>query len=205
MPEALAESAHPIVRVPIILRDCPWQEHLDGDDIKALPTDGTPVTSYPTKDPPWLEVNNGIKTLVDELRATFTPKPDFLKAIDDSELPSSQPVSLDDIFVFPNLATQPPPSNFAAISGRCAGIRRRPPRFEARRSPRPRQIRQDGPRQTRRPEAHRHERAGPARDHGHGSPANSAASSCGTYTKANSKATMTYGNNRTTKPCLSMT
>ena len=105
--KALEESGHPIVRVPIILRDCPWQEHLDGDDIKALPTDGTPVTSYPTKDPPWLEVNNGIKTLVDELRATFTPKPGFLKAIDDSELPSSQPVSLDDIFVFPNLATQP--------------------------------------------------------------------------------------------------
>ena len=105
--KALAASGYPIVRVPIILRDCPWQDHLGDDDIKALPTDGNPVTSYPRKDLAWLVVNDGIKALVDDLRATFTPKPEFLKAVNDSDLPSSQPVFLDDIFVFPNLTTQP--------------------------------------------------------------------------------------------------
>ena len=105
--KALAESGHPIVRVPIILRDCPWQDFLDGDDIKALPTDGAPVTSCPNEDTAWLEVHNGIKAVVDELRATFAPKEDFLEAINDSDLPSSQPVTLDDIFVFPHLASRP--------------------------------------------------------------------------------------------------
>lgn len=105
--KALVASGHPMVRVPIVLRDCPWQDHLGDDDIKALPTDGAPVASYPSKDSAWLVVHNGIKSLVADLRTTFMPKPEFLKAVNDPELPSSQPVSLDDIFVFPNLVTQP--------------------------------------------------------------------------------------------------
>ena len=103
----MAESGRPVVRVPIILRHCRWRDLLNGDDIKALPTDGNPVESYTSKDEAWLEVSNGIEAVVDELRTTFAPRPEFLKAIGDSDLPSSQPVSLDDIFVFPNLATQP--------------------------------------------------------------------------------------------------
>lgn len=103
----LEESGHPVVRVPIILRPCRWHDLLRDDDIKALPTDGTPVESYPSKDEAWLVVSDGIKAVIDELRTTFAPNPEFLKAINDSDLPSSQPVFLDDIFVFPNLATQP--------------------------------------------------------------------------------------------------
>ena len=103
----LEESGHPIVRVPIIVRPCRWQDLLKDDDIKALPTDGTPVTSYPKKEDAWLVVSDGIEAVVEELRTTFTPNPEFLKAINDSDLPSSQPVSLGDIFVFPHLATQP--------------------------------------------------------------------------------------------------
>ncbi|WP_419929663.1 TIR domain-containing protein [Candidatus Poriferisocius sp.] len=103
----LEETGHPVVRVPIILRPCRWQDLLKDDDIKALPTDGAPVTSYPSKDEAWLVVSDGIEAVVDELRTTFAPKPEFLTEINDSELPSSQPVLLDDIFVFPHLATQP--------------------------------------------------------------------------------------------------
>jgi len=103
----MEESGHPVVRVPIIVRPCLWPDLLSSDNIKALPTDGTPITSYPNKDEAWLAVSDGVKVVVDKLRTTFAPKPEFLTAINDSDLPSSQPVSLDDIFVFPHLATQP--------------------------------------------------------------------------------------------------
>ena len=99
----LASSGRIVFRVPIIVRDCPWKDHLAGDDVKALPADGKAITTYEDPDSAWQQVYEGIKTVVESLRTTFTPKPAFLDALQDADLPSSKPLVLEDIFVFPRL------------------------------------------------------------------------------------------------------
>ena len=99
----LASSGRLVFRIPIIVRDCPWQEFLADDDVKALPVDGKAITTYQDRDSAWLEVYQGIKSVVESLRTTYTAKPTFLADLDSADLPSSKPISLDDIFVFPRL------------------------------------------------------------------------------------------------------
>ena len=41
----LSAEGKPIFRIPIILRDCSWEDLLSDDDIKALPYDANPVAS----------------------------------------------------------------------------------------------------------------------------------------------------------------
>ena len=101
----LASQGHLVFRVPIIVRDCPWQDFLADDDVKALPSDGQPTTAYQDADSAWNEVYEGIKSVVQTLRTTYTPKPTFLKDFDSADIPSTQPLSLNDIFVFPRLTT----------------------------------------------------------------------------------------------------
>ena len=99
----LASTGHLVFRVPIILRDCAWEDLLEDDDVKALPSDGKPITRYSDADVAWQEVYDGIKSVVESLRTTYTPKPTFLSDFSSAELPSPRPVALDDIFVFPRL------------------------------------------------------------------------------------------------------
>lgn len=101
----LESSGRLVFRVPIIVRDCPWQDFLGEDDVKALPLDGKAITTYSNPDTAWKEVYEGIKSVIDSLRTTFTPKPAFLSDIKNADLPSTNPLSLDDIFVFPRLVT----------------------------------------------------------------------------------------------------
>ena len=101
----LASSGRLVFRVPIIVRECAWQDFLAEDDVKALPLDGKAITTYPDPDAAWKEVYDGIKSVIDSLRTTFTPKPAFLSDIRNADLPSTNPISLDDIFVFPRLVT----------------------------------------------------------------------------------------------------
>ena len=102
----LANSGRLVCRVPIILRDCPWQDFLSDDDVKALPVDGKAITTYPNSDSAWREVYEGIKSVIESLRTTHTAKPTFLAGLNSTDLPLSKPVSLNDIFVFPRLVTQ---------------------------------------------------------------------------------------------------
>ena len=99
----LESNGQLVYRVPIILRDCAWLNFLATDDVKVLPSDGTPITSYPNRDSAWQEVYEGIKTVVDSLRRTFQPRPTFHDFLSQADLPASKPVTLDDIFVFPQL------------------------------------------------------------------------------------------------------
>ena len=99
----LAESGTLLFRVPIIIRECAWLDFLEDDDLKALPSDGTPVSSYDDPDTAWQQVYEGISAVVDELRNTHSARPTFLDELDAIELPSLKPVALSDLFVFPNL------------------------------------------------------------------------------------------------------
>ena len=99
----LASRGHLILRIPIILRECAWQDFLGDDDVKALPTDGRPIATYDDPDSAWKEVYEGIKLAVESIRTTYIPKPSFREQLNDADLPLSKTLSLDKIFVFPRL------------------------------------------------------------------------------------------------------
>ena len=93
-----------IFRIPIILRDCSWKDLLSNDDIKALPKDGRAIADFDDKkDTAWLQVYEGIKVVINQLRETFTPKPEFLREMEKTDFLSLEHVKLQDIFVFPTL------------------------------------------------------------------------------------------------------
>ena len=58
------QSSRPIVRIPIILSECPWKDVLDHDDIKALPEDGKPIVSFSNRNTAWQQVYEGIKIVL---------------------------------------------------------------------------------------------------------------------------------------------
>ena len=76
--QTLATRGKPLFRIPIIARSCAWQDILKRDGVKALPIDGKPVASYTDADLAWHEVYEGIKSVVAQLRSTFSPKLDSL-------------------------------------------------------------------------------------------------------------------------------
>ncbi len=107
----IASPDHPVFRIPVILKPCPWEEVLRDDDVKALPTDAIPIESFSSADAAWTDVYSGIKAVVTHLRETFTPKPDWLRDMEHTEFLSQQRIKLQDIFVFPNLSHYPPQTN----------------------------------------------------------------------------------------------
>ena len=96
-----------IFRIPIILRDCSWLDLLGKDDIKALPDDGKPVANFDSEDTAWLQVYEGIKAVVNQLKETYIVKPEFRQEMEKTEFLSLQHVKLQDIFVFPTLLHHP--------------------------------------------------------------------------------------------------
>lgn len=104
----LAAEGKPVFRIPIILRDCAWKDFLNNDDIKALPNDGKPIVSFENKDTAWLQVYEGIKAVVNQLKKTFTPKPEFLKEVEKTDFIAQQHIKLQDIFIFPTLSCSSP-------------------------------------------------------------------------------------------------
>ena len=103
--KTLATGDKQVIRIPIILRSCAWKDVLKDDDTMALPTDAKPVASFVNKDAAWLEVFEGIKTVVSDLRNTFTPKAEFLRKIDSTEFISQDHLKLQDLFVFLRLTS----------------------------------------------------------------------------------------------------
>ena len=100
-------ASKPLLRIPIIVRACDWQQLLDGDDVKALPNDGVPVTHYPDSDDAWCEISAGLRQAIQHLRETFTPLPAFIRELNKTEFVSQQHLRLDETFVFPVLTSRP--------------------------------------------------------------------------------------------------
>ena len=93
-----------IFRIPIILRDCSWEDLLSNDGIKALPEDGKPIANFDNKDTAWLQVYEGIRVVINQLKETFTPKSEFISEMEKTDFVSLEHVKLQDIFVFPTLS-----------------------------------------------------------------------------------------------------
>jgi len=96
----LSNHSKLLFRIPIILSPCAWSDLLGNDDIKALPNDGKPISEFDDSNTAWMQVYEGIKSVIDELKGTFSPKTDFLKEIEQTEFLSQQHIRLQDIYVF---------------------------------------------------------------------------------------------------------
>ena len=75
----MVSNGKPLFRIPIILRECAWLDMLGSDDVKALPADGRPISSFSDQDVAWQQVYEGIKSVVNKLRIAFIPKQGLYK------------------------------------------------------------------------------------------------------------------------------
>ena len=91
----LSAEGKVLFRIPIILRPCPWKHFLGDDDVKALPTDGMSISECDNEDNAWLEVYEGIKSVVDAVRLTFSPRQTFLEEIEQTEFISQSHIALN--------------------------------------------------------------------------------------------------------------
>lgn len=101
---ARESSDRPRVRLPIVVRPCAWKDFLSEDDIKALPKDGKAVSAYTNQDAAWVEVYNGIRSVINQLRRSFTPKLSFFEEIKKTDFLAFSDISLSDIYVFLTLS-----------------------------------------------------------------------------------------------------
>lgn len=102
--EEIAKKRPSIVRIPIILSDCAWKDIENISTFKALPRDAMPIDEYRNADKAWQEVYEGIKLVVEKIRKTFSIKPDFRQAMQNTGFFSQEHINLQDIFVFPTLS-----------------------------------------------------------------------------------------------------
>ena len=98
--------------IPIILSDCAWKDDPDISPILALPTDGTPVSSFENPDTAWTNVYDGLKSVIqkeaaarnlkicDQFAASFLQNTELLSKAH----PKKEELLLDHIFVPPELA-----------------------------------------------------------------------------------------------------
>lgn len=98
--------------IPIIVRTCDWQNSPLGK-IQGLPKDGVAVNAWKDVDSGWMNVINGIKLVVEELKKKLELakvnnfSESFRKFLDDTNIPFYKKgrhlVSLNDIYVPPDL------------------------------------------------------------------------------------------------------
>ena len=105
----------PLVRIPIILKECAWK-HVSGmADCLALPNDGVPVDISSNLDVAWQQVYEGIKSAVEKIRREFTIKDEFRERMESTEFASQDVVPLQRIFVFPRLSSFTETSTDSAV------------------------------------------------------------------------------------------
>ena len=105
-----------VFRIPIILEDCAWIDLLKDDDVKALPNDGKPISKFRNNATGWQQVYEGIKAVVDELRINFTPRPSYIRELEQTEFVSETRIRLQDIYLFPRLTSYSPQSDNIRLS-----------------------------------------------------------------------------------------
>ena len=100
----LAEEGNKLLfRIPIILSDCAWLDVLGEDSIKALPRDGKAISAFREHASAWQQVYQGIKSVVENINNSFSPRPQFLESISRTEFIFKKTAMLPDIFVAPTL------------------------------------------------------------------------------------------------------
>lgn len=100
-----------IFRIPIILEHCSWKDFIGHDDVKAMPNDGRPISSFRDSSEAWEQIYNGVKSSVRALMGVFTPKQDFLSQLNETDFLAEYRIKLEEIFIFPRLTTYSPPAD----------------------------------------------------------------------------------------------
>ena len=101
----LSEERH-IYRIPVILHECPWQDFVGTDDVRALPDNVETglQSSDPTEENKNLcQVYDGVKNAIEDYRKSYTPKNEFLIDLKKTNFISQNNLSIEEIFVFPSL------------------------------------------------------------------------------------------------------
>ena len=96
----LHDDGNPIIRIPIILRECAWKDFISPEDLKALPNDGRAISVFLDPDKAWLQVYEGVKSALAQWRHTFTVRPEIIRRLNTTEFISADRVKLTDLFVF---------------------------------------------------------------------------------------------------------
>ena len=96
--------------IPIILSSCGWLDDPELEKPIALPTDGNPITSFQNQDEGWLNVYDNLKGVINrELKIKqLKITKEFNNFLQDTEMlakthSQKEKLSLDDIFVYPDL------------------------------------------------------------------------------------------------------
>ena len=100
----MTDERSAITLVPIILSDCSWKDMEGMSQLKALPRDAKPIKNFSDVDTAWQQVYEELKRPIEALRETFTVKAEFRKEMEKTEFISQEHVSLQSMFVFPNLS-----------------------------------------------------------------------------------------------------
>ena len=116
------------VLIPVVLRPCGWADFDDMSHYLALPKDGQPVSSFTNPDEAWMEVYEGIKSVVEDLRSKPKMKPSRLNELAKVGMISQHGdlVRLSDIFEFPVIhATDSQGASSVPVSGASSILRRK--------------------------------------------------------------------------------
>ena len=102
---AVAQSKiRKVTLLPIILNHCDWKNFIDMKDYMALPIDANPVANFDNPDEAWLEICNGIRRAIDQIKRTFELRQNVAEELNSTYfLSQTDKVVLEDIFVFPSL------------------------------------------------------------------------------------------------------
>ena len=101
----LAENKNQ-TRIPVIIKNCAWQDFDDMQSLMASPVDGKPVAKFGNQDDAWQQVYEGIKNVIENFRICFKIKQEYVDEITKVEFISQQKqdIMLNDLFVFPSLS-----------------------------------------------------------------------------------------------------
>lgn len=99
-----------IAVIPIILSPCMWLENENLKKKLALPTDGKPISDFDDQDKAWMDVCNGLKSVVERLERikALKFKAEHISFLNDASLftkahENKEVLKMEDIFVSPEL------------------------------------------------------------------------------------------------------
>ena len=92
-----------LFRIPIILSPCAWKDVLGRDSIKALPQDGKAISSFRDRASAWQQVYQEVKSVIENINNSFSPKPEFISSISKTEFIFKHTAMLPDIYIAPTL------------------------------------------------------------------------------------------------------
>lgn len=93
------------VLIPIIAEPCAWVDYSDMRDYQALPQAGKAVSLWTNEAEAWLDVYQGVKTVIEDLKKKSGLNHDFKSELRGIEFCSKGDgkIYIEDVFIFPNL------------------------------------------------------------------------------------------------------